>query len=64
MLSYDLSPDLVSKIGLQRAQVYFTSMNLWEFSKMRKPLDPETIFAGAIEYPMQRIFSVGARVSF
>ncbi|MFC3198866.1 TonB-dependent receptor [Parapedobacter deserti] len=63
-LTYDLPKNLVSSIGLGNVQVFFTGMNLWEFSKIRKPLDPETIYGGSIEYPMQRIFSVGASVSF
>jgi len=64
MLSYDLPTTLVSKAGFGQAQIYFTGMNLWEYSPIRPPLDPETIFAGAIEYPMQRIYALGARVSF
>ncbi len=63
-ISYDLPQSLMSKIGLERAQLYFTGMNLWEYSPIRKPLDPETIYNGAIEYPMQRIFSLGASLSF
>ena len=62
--SYDLPRDLVSSIGLGQGQIYFTGMNLWEYSPIRAPLDPETIYEGAIEYPMQRIFTLGARVSF
>ena len=62
-LSYDLPQGLLSKIGLGQGQVYFTGMNLWEYSPIRRPLDPETIYEGAIEYPMQRIFTLGARVS-
>lgn len=63
-LSYDLPQDLIKKIGLGRAQVFATGMNLWEFTKMRKPLDPETIQSDAIEYPMQRIMTLGLNVSF
>jgi TonB-linked SusC/RagA family outer membrane protein len=63
-LSYDLSPNLVKRIGMSRAQVYLTGMNLAEITPMRKPLDPETIQAGAIEYPMQRIYTLGLNVSF
>lgn len=62
--SYDLPTDLLKKIGMSRAQIFTTGMNLWEFTKMRKPLDPETIQSAAIEYPMQRIVTLGANVSF
>ncbi|MBT29228.1 MAG: SusC/RagA family TonB-linked outer membrane protein [Thalassobius sp.] len=63
MLSYSLPTSLVEKAGLGQAQLYLASMNLWEYSPIRKPLDPETIYSGAIEYPMQRIFTLGARIS-
>ena len=73
-LSYQLPTAVLSKVGLGSAQVYVAGMNLWEYTKMRKPLDPEylrrNVLApefnnnGAVEYPLQRIFSVGARLSF
>jgi len=63
-LSYDLPEILTNKVGMGRAQLYVSGMNLWEFSKIRKPLDPETISTGNIEYPMQRIFTLGANISF
>jgi TonB-linked SusC/RagA family outer membrane protein len=76
-LSYDLSANLVNRIGLSGIRVYVAGMNLWEYSKIRKPLDPESLhtsvfhdrystlnFNGAVEYPMQRIFSIGANVNF
>ncbi|MBU1820300.1 MAG: TonB-dependent receptor, partial [Bacteroidetes bacterium] len=63
-LSYTLPVALSSKIGMSRAQVYVSGMNLFEISKIRKPLDPETIQTQVIEYPMQRIGTVGINVSF
>jgi TonB-linked SusC/RagA family outer membrane protein len=63
-LSYNLPTPLLSKIGMSRAQVFIAGMNLFEFSKIRKPLDPETIQTQVIEYPMQRIGTLGINVSF
>ncbi len=73
-LGYTLPQTLIRKIGLSEAQVYVAGMNLWEATKIRKPLDPEylrrNVLAeefdnnGAVEYPLQRLFSFGARVSF
>lgn len=72
-LSYSVSPAAASKVGLGGAQVYIAGMNLWEASKIRKPLDPESLhtnilsgqnYNGAVEYPMQRIFSFGANITF
>ncbi len=62
--SYELPSNLMQKVGVGRAQVYVTGMNLWEFSRIRKPLDPESIQSAAIEYPMQRIMTLGANLSF
>jgi TonB-linked SusC/RagA family outer membrane protein len=63
-LSYTLPVALSSKIGMSRAQVFVSGMNLFEVTKIRKPLDPETIQTPTIEYPMQRIGTVGINVSF
>lgn len=63
-LSYDLPQKLMQRLGVGRAQVFATGMNLWEFTRLRKPLDPESIQSGAIEYPMQRIGTLGLNVSF
>ncbi|MEZ5038481.1 MAG: TonB-dependent receptor [Saprospiraceae bacterium] len=76
-LSYSFSAAQLSKIGLGGAQVYIAGMNLWEYSKIRKPLDPESLHTsvfsdrystlnnnGAVEYPLQRIFSFGANITF
>ncbi|QEC53292.1 TonB-linked SusC/RagA family outer membrane protein [Anseongella ginsenosidimutans] len=70
MLSYDLPAHLLEKAGLGQARIYFTGMNLWEYSPIRKPLDPESIqnttfdTNGAIEYPLQRIYSLGLSLTF
>jgi hypothetical protein len=63
-LSYTLPARISSKIGMSRAQVFIAGMNLFEYTKIRKPLDPETIRTPTIEYPMQRIGTMGINVSF
>jgi TonB-linked SusC/RagA family outer membrane protein len=63
-LSYNFPEKLISKIKLTRAQIYFAGMNLWEYTKMHKPLDPESVFTVTQEYYLQRIFTLGAKVSF
>ncbi|WP_163381224.1 SusC/RagA family TonB-linked outer membrane protein [Cyclobacterium sp. SYSU L10401] len=63
-LGYNLPANWMQSIGFQSANIYFAGMNLWEYSPIRPPLDPETIWAGAIEYPMQRIYTLGARITF
>jgi len=63
-ISYNFPEKLISKIKLTRAQIYFAGMNLWEYTKMHKPLDPESVFTVTQEYYLQRIFTLGAKVSF
>lgn len=72
-LSYELPQAVVSRVKLGSVSVYVAGMNLWEATNMRKPLDPEYLrrdvlgdfnYNGAVEYPLQRIYSAGARISF
>ncbi|CAN5591454.1 TonB-dependent receptor [soil metagenome] len=63
-LAYNLPISIGEKIGLTNAQIYFAGMNLWEYTKMRKPLDPEVRPTLTQEYYKQRLYSLGVRVSF
>ncbi len=62
-IAYDLPSGLLSRVGIQSTQIFLAGMNLWEYTPMRKPLDPESIQSGAIEYPMQRLFTLGLNLS-
>jgi len=44
--------------------VFASGMNLGEITKIHKPLDPESVQTGFIEFPMQRIITLGLNVSF
>ncbi|WP_020533293.1 SusC/RagA family TonB-linked outer membrane protein [Flexithrix dorotheae] len=63
-LAYNLPAKMTEKIGLGTAQIYFSGMNMWEYTKMRKPLDPEVRPTLTQEYYKQRIYSLGVQVSF
>lgn len=62
-IGYSLPKTLVSKVGLTNLRLYLGGQNLWEFSKMRKPLDPEYIFDSSIDYPLMRTFTFGLNVN-
>jgi TonB-linked SusC/RagA family outer membrane protein len=62
-LSYSFPLKWIRKIGLSNAQLYLAGMNLWEYTKIRKPLDPEVITL-IQEYYKQRIYSFGANITF
>lgn len=72
-LNYNIPNEYVSKIGLSSASVYFAGQNLWEYTKMHKPIDPEVEFNNNTglerndltqEYYFQRTYSLGIKVSF
>lgn len=62
-LSYFLPMDKLGKIGISDVQLYLTGANIWEFTNMRKPLDPEVRPTLTQEYYKQRSFAFGLRVS-
>ncbi len=72
-LNYNIPQEWVGKFGISNASVYFAGMNLWEYTKMHKPIDPEVEFSDATgeerndltqEYYFQRTFSLGVKVTF
>jgi TonB-linked SusC/RagA family outer membrane protein len=63
-VSYNLPIELISKVGLSDGQIYFSGMNLWEATKMRKPLDPEVRPTLTQEYYKQRTYALGLNITF
>ncbi|MEQ9221640.1 MAG: TonB-dependent receptor [Cyclobacteriaceae bacterium] len=62
-VSYSLPTVLSSKVGLSNVQVYLAGMNIFELTKMHKPLDPEVRPTVTQEYYKQRSYSLGFRIS-
>lgn len=72
-IGYNLPKSLISKVKMQRARVYFSGENLFEFDKLGDiPLDPEVnvTVAGANDsaafgrvYPYRRTLSFGLQVT-
>jgi len=65
-ISYDLPTIWTNKVGLQKAQVFFSGENLLTFTKLKGMFDPEAIYTkndytseGGKNYPMNRVLSVG-----
>jgi TonB-linked SusC/RagA family outer membrane protein len=63
-LSYDLPEKLLNKIFLKNVKVYVGGQNLWEFSKIHHPLDPEYVFSNSIDYPLARTYTFGVVINF
>ena len=69
-LSYDLPKQIISRIGLDKVQVYFSGENLFTSTKLAKMYDPEAIFTsntytgeGGKNYPMNKVISFGAVIN-
>jgi len=62
-LNYQMPRDLISKAGLTDASIYFAGSNLFEFTSMRRPLDPEVRPTLTQEYYKQRSYSLGVRIT-
>jgi hypothetical protein len=64
-LGYNLPLSLINKVGLGKAQVYLSGENLFEVSHIVGPFDPESAArSGRLDYPFQRVFSVGIDLTF
>tara|TARA_Y100001980_G_C14556896_1_gene352665 strand:+ start:41089 stop:44577 length:3489 start_codon:yes stop_codon:yes gene_type:complete len=61
--SYSLPTSLSSRVGLSNVQMYLAGMNIFEITKMHKPLDPEVRPTVTQEYYKQRSYSLGFRIS-
>ncbi|MEQ8879003.1 MAG: SusC/RagA family TonB-linked outer membrane protein [Cyclobacteriaceae bacterium] len=62
-LSYSLPTSLSNRVGLSNVQMYLAGMNIFELTKMRRPLDPEVRPTVTQEYYKQRSYSLGFRIS-
>jgi TonB-linked SusC/RagA family outer membrane protein len=63
-LAYSIPNELISRVGLTDARIYFAGQNLWEATKMRKPLDPEVRPTVTQEYYKNRTYSIGLNITF
>ncbi len=63
-LNYNLPASLIKKVGMSRAQVYLSGMNLWEASGMHAPLDPEQTATVTQEYYFNRVYTLGVKIAF
>lgn len=69
-VSYDLPKAWIQKIGLDKAQVFFSGENLLTFTKLANMFDPEAIYTSSgysseagKNYPMNRVLSFGVIIN-
>lgn len=71
-VGYSLQSNVLRKIFIDKARVYFSAENLFEFDNMTVPVDPETTEEKASNghlsygrsYPFMRTLSFGVQISF
>jgi len=62
-VGYSLPHTVVKQLGIQRLRIFFTGENLFEFSSIKKYVDPEAVVNNAAwVYPYQRKYSVGVNL--
>src|SRR6266702_3945670 len=62
-IGYSLPEAFIRRAGLSRARIYFSGFDLWETDKVPGGWDPEASKNG-FNYPFQRMYSVGADITF
>jgi hypothetical protein len=62
-IGYSLPDALTRRAGLSRARIYFSGFDLWETDSVLGGWDPEASLNG-FNYPFQRMYSVGADITF
>lgn len=64
-IGYNLPKSMLDKVGLQNAKIYLSGSNLWEYSNIKEPFDPEAIKTGSgLLYPFQRSYTIGVNLTF
>lgn len=61
-LSYSIPEQIYNQIGLKAANVFVSGQNLFMIYSANKIWDPET--DRLVTYPVMRVFSVGAKITF
>lgn len=63
MLSYSIPPSILDKVHIKNARVFVSGQNLLTWTKIVN-YDPENIVSSGLNYPQQRVVSLGMNVTF
>jgi hypothetical protein len=65
-LGYDLPPNILKEVNIEKIRIYLAGTNLLTFSSISQyGVDPEMPEGGPhMNYPQQRTFSIGINISF
>ncbi len=62
-LSYVIPPEAIHKLKLQNIRIFVSAQNLMTWTKIVN-YDPEIIDPQGYNYPLQKVISIGANVTF
>ncbi len=62
-LSYTLPSSVIEKLKTQNVRIFLAAQNLITWTKIRN-YDPEIVNGGGLNYPQQKVVSVGLNVTF
>lgn len=63
-IGYSLPASILEKIKVSRMRFYVTGENIFEWSSIKKHIDPEAIGSSGYSYPFHRKLSLGLSVTF
>jgi TonB-linked SusC/RagA family outer membrane protein len=64
-LGYSLPESITSRIGMQRARIYFNGFNLFSIHNVKRyNIDPEVNATNGLGYPQSRVVSGGVNLTF
>jgi TonB-linked SusC/RagA family outer membrane protein len=65
-VGYTFPTTMTKRFGISRLRIFATGDNLYEFSAIKKFIDPEAVNAGAsaMAYPYQRKYALGVNLDF
>ena len=64
-LSYSLPESIISRVGMSALRVYANGTNLFSIDNTKEfGIDPEISSGNGLQYPQQRIYTLGLNVSF
>lgn len=63
-LSYEIPETWAAKVGMSKAMLYVSGMNLFTISGMHKPLYPEQLYTVTQEYYFEKLVSFGLKITF
>lgn len=66
-IGYTLPQSVLQKLNLSRIRFYFSAENIFEISRIKVKLDPESLGSGSwaqAAYPFQRTYTLGLNLNF